>query len=73
MRLCMGTHIVESMTPEEERLNRKREQSRVRQQRFKERLIAEGGIGAFRAKMTEYRRRYRAKKKKEEEEIDSDS
>ena len=47
----------------EEILARQREKSRIRQQRFKERVIAEGGIDAYRAKMAEYRRRYRAKKK----------
>ena len=47
----------------EEKLNAQREKSRIRQQRFKERVIAEGGIDAYRAKIAEYRRRYRAKKK----------
>lgn len=51
------------MMTAEEKLNSQREKSRIRQQRFKERVIADGGVEAYRAKMAEYRRRYRAKKK----------
>ena len=50
------------MTPEEQ-LNAMREKTRARGRRFKERVIAGGGIDAYRAKMAEYRRRYRAKQK----------